>query len=460
MRNQAQFNKQELAMQRVQPDSTIGPLVREVGTGVVEMQMAALPNGSTVGVWRNIGIEEAVLTKELEVVPTAKLSSTSSAFDPAIAVDSLGNGLVSWSQGNSPPFSVRGRLLDRGGAPGGSELIVEGDAPGNIGSRINVTADNADDFLVAWSRQEGNNNALARERTVSSTGAFTGPVQTLSAGGAVAESPQPFLSDRGTGAVVWNRYAGMTSTAQGRAIDGAGAPTGGTLDLFGSISNSVLAAGAPAIGFAAFAIGSPTTSGAIVVRRFMEPPTCADSRATVKQGRPITIQLGCSGLAIKGVQVVSGTGHGALGPPDAATLTVRYRPRPGFAGTDGFTFSAANDGGSSNAAGVSIRVGKDTVRPRIRRFRLVRRKHRLKFLVRVSEPARVRISVDRRGKKRKRIMVGRLKSGKAKRRLTIPVHGKLANRLLAGGRFRATAIATDPARNKSRPRRLKIKLKG
>jgi hypothetical protein len=460
MRNQAQFMKEELAMQRVQPDSSVGPLVREVGIGIVEMQMAALPNGSTIGVWRDIGIEEAVLTKDLEVVPTAKLASTSSVFGPGIAVDSLGNGLVAWRQGNAPPFSVRGRLLDRAGAPLGSELIVEGDAPGNLGTPLNVAADSANDFLVAWSRQEGSNNSLARARTVSSSGAFTGPVQTLSAGGAVAEFPRPFLSDRGAGAVVWDRYSEMTSTTQGRTIDGAGAPTAGSLDLFSSTSNFVLASGVPAIGFAAFEIGSPSTSGAIVVRRFMEPPTCADSSATVKQGRPITVHLDCSGLAMNGVQVLSGTGHGSLGTPDAATLTVRYRPRPGFAGTDGFTFTAGNDGGSSNSAGVSIKVRKDTVRPRIKRLRLVRRKRRLRFLVRVSEPARVRIAVDRRGRKRKRIVLGRVKSRKAKRNLTIPVRGRLAKRLLAGGRFRATAIATDLARNKSRPSRLRFKLKG
>ena len=458
MRNQASGFGQELAMRRIQPDSSLGPLVPEVGTGVLDMEMAALPNGSTVGVWRDIGIEEAVLTSDLEVVPTSKISSSSSDFGPGIAVDSLGNGLVAWRRGNAPPFSVRGRLLGPTGAPLGEELIVEPDAPGNLGTPLNVSADSADDFLVAWSRQEGVNNNLAKARTVNSSGVFTGPVQTLS--GAGAETPRAALTDRGTGAVAWGSFSGMSSKALGRTIDGTGAPTGAITELLGELGGGIVASSTPAIGFAAFAMQK---RDGVVVRRYLDPPTCGDSQARVKQGKPIAVPLSCTGLAIETGNVVTPPKHGKLGAIDAAALSVKYTPKPGFKGDDSFTYTGDNDGGASNVAKVTIKIGKDTVKPKIQRFRFVKAKRRYKFVLKISERARVRITVvrlAREGKKRKRVVVGKAKAKKAKRKVTVRVHGKLARKLAKGGRFRATAIATDRAGNKSSPRRLKIKLPG
>ena len=142
-------------------------------------------------------------------------------------------------------------------------------------------------------------------------------------------------------------------------------------------------------------------------------------------------------------------------------MTFTYTPKPGFDGTDRFAYTASNDGGSSNSALVTIKVGKDTVKPRIRRFRFVNGKARDKFVLRVSEPSRVAIVVEEisaRARQSKRILVGRARSKKASRKVVIPVRGKLAKRLDAGGRFRATAVATDLARNRSKPKRLKLRL--
>lgn len=450
MRNQASGFSQELAMRRIQPDSALGPLVPEVGTGVVEMEMAALPNGSTVGVWRDIGIEEAVLTSDLEVVPESKISSSSSDFGPGIAVDSLGNGLVAWRRGNAPPFSVRGRLLGPTGAPLGEELIMEPDAPGNLGTPLNVSADSADDFLVAWSRQEGVNNNLAKARTVNSSGVFTGPVQTLS--GAGAETPRAALTDRGTGAVAWGSSSGMSSKALGRTIDGTGAPTGDITELVGELGGGIVASSTPAIGFAAFEMQKPD---GVVVRRFMEPPACEESSVTMKRQKPTVIPLSCTGLAIESGEVLRKPRHGKLGAIDAAGLSATYTPK---GGNDSFAYAMANDGGAAPAVEMTI---KDRARPKVKRLRLKKKRGRFSFIVKVSEPARLRITVARlarRGGKRKPVAIGRLKSKKAKLRATIRVRGKLARKLAAGGRFRATAIATDLARNKSAPRRLKIKL--
>ena len=249
------------------------------------------------------------------------------------------------------------------------------------------------------------------------------------------------------------------SSVVGRPIQSVGLPDGDLTELIPApVEISVIASGQPSLGYAAFLARQ---RDAVVLRRFLEPPVCRDSEATVTQGRPVAIPPSCTGAGIETTRVVSNPGHGTVAPPAAGSLALTYTPTPGFQGTDRFTYAVGNDGGSSNPALVTIKVGKDTVKPRIKRFRFVRGKHD-KFVLRLSERGRVAITVDAIGggaKQSKRVIVGRVKSKKPSQKLTIRVRGKLAKRLDQGGRFRATAIATDLARNRSKPKRLKIALK-
>jgi hypothetical protein len=57
------------------------------------------------------------------------------------------------------------------------------------------------------------------------------------------------------------------------------------------------------------------------------------------------------------------------------------------------------------------------------------------------------------------LKVGTVRARKPGRRLTIHLPSKLAKRL-AGGRFRAAAVATDPAGNRSKPRTLTFRVAG
>ena len=267
------------------------------------------------------------------------------------------------------------------------------------------------------------------------------------------------IDDQGGGAVAWLDYEMPQSSVFGRPIQSVGLPNGDLTELIPApVEISVIAAGVPALGYAAFLARQ---RDAVVLRRFLEPPVCRDSAATVTQGRPVTIPPSCTGAGIETTRVVSNPGHGTVAPPGPGGLALTYTPTPGFKGTDRLTYAVGNDGGSSNPALVTIKVGKDTVKPRIKRFRFVRGKHD-KFVLRLSEPARVAITVDALAggaKQSRRTVAGRVKSKKFSRKVVIRLRGKLAKKLQAGGRFRATAVATDPARNRSKPKRLKIALK-
>jgi hypothetical protein len=280
------------------------------------------------------------------------------------------------------------------------------------------------------------------------------------------------------------------SIPRARTIDSLGAPTGGIQELFSRASVS-RSSSAPAAGVAAFLMEAPFSgeNRTVLIRRYLVPPRCANSAATVVQGRPIEAPLACAGAGIEAANVVEPPKHGRIGAFKAGPA-LEYTPTPGFAGTDSFTYFALNDGGGSNVARVEIKVGKDTVKPRIERFRFAKGpvkkrgarasarrsrppKRAYRFVLRISEPARAGVTVERKvrgfrqgkrcgkakdgdpGKRCTRhVKIGTARAKAPRENLTIGVRGKLAKRLAKGGRFRATAVATDPAGNTSKPRTL------
>ena len=447
-----------IGLRRVQPDSTVGPVVPKLGEGT-GIQVADLPNGSTVVAWRSSGTEINTVTSDLTVGTPALISSNNKTANPDIGVDSQGNGLVAWREGNAPPFTLRGVRFDPSGTPFGGEILIDPTAPASIGSRMSISTDTAGDFLVAWVRL-AQDEGVVYTRGIDSTGEFKGPPEPISGPEIAEELLGSAIDDRGNGAVAWPTFteAPDDRTVLGREIDSAGLPAGSGGILSAPRAQGGIAVGsAPALGFAAFLTRQGDN---IVVRRFLEPPTCRDLAATVIQGRPISVPISCRGPGIDGA-LAGAPGYGEVGPLDPASLSFRYAPKPGFNGTDRFTYTARNDGGSSNSALVTIIVGRDTVKPRIRRFRFVRNKPD-KFVLKLSEPARVAITVDAPAgggaKPSKRSVAGRVKSRKAARNVVIQFPGRLAKKLDAGGRFRATAVATDPAKNRSKPKRLRISI--
>jgi hypothetical protein len=452
-RNGEPGKSQDLNMRRIQPDSSMSPAIPEIAKGVVELDIAPLPNGSTVAVWRDIGISEAVLTGNLEVVPETQISSDNRGAGPDVATDGLGNGLVAWrGEPGEDQFTVLGRRLDSSGGPLEGELGIEPAPREGVSIPLEVSADSADDFMVTWSERLDLSTFAVAVRSVNSAGAFTGAVQPLTPPGSAGAEAKTALLDSGTGAVVWEAFFGMSSSAFARTIGPTGLPSSDPFEIAPKTS-FVVSSAVPAAGFAAFAVSQRE---GVVVRRFLEPPACRPVSVTLRTAKPTPVPLDCSGLGIETGQAVRGPKHGKLGPIDVPARSVLYTPR---GGDDSFTYLLANDGGAAQPVEVTL---ADRARPKIKRLRLLKKKKRggFRFLVKVSEPARIKLTVARRGGGRGKRVVGRLKSSKPKRKSVIKVRGRLARKLLAGGRFRAAAVATDLARNKSRPKRLRIRLKG
>jgi hypothetical protein len=246
-------------------------------------------------------------------------------------------------------------------------------------------------------------------------------------------------------------------------------PTGAIQELFTHNSfNSVSVSSAPAIGLAAFMVHYPISGSAqgAVIRRFLLPPTCTDSTATVVQGKAIAAALTCTGAGIETAEVLAKPKHGTVGAFDPAKLSLAYTPRPGYKGNDSFTYATTNDGGTSGVARVTIKVGKDTVNPKIKKLRLIRKgkagKQSFKLRVVFSEPARAKVTIKsqvRVGGKVKLRKLGKVANKKASRKATIAVRGKLLRKLRAGGSFRVVAVATDPAGNKSAAKLLKFRVR-
>jgi hypothetical protein len=444
-----------IVVRRIAPDSSVGPISEKIGSGG-ELEIADLPNGSTVVVWRAAGTHLNVVGPNLEVGTEQTISSDNTTAEPNLGVGAHGDGLVTWRDGLAEPFTIRGIRLDPTGAPVGGEIIIDPNAPAGLGTRMSIASDTAGNFVTTWVRYlKGESTLYAR--ALDPGGEFRGPPEPVSAAGGRAEDLAGLMiDDRGSGAIVWSDYTNLTPTVLGRTIDSAGIPGGSIATLVGPKTGTVVGSSVPALGFGAFL----TYQGEnVLVRRFLEPPICRDSQAVVRQGRPIAVPLSCVGPGIETAGSVVAPGHGALAPFDPRTMTFGYTPQPGFDGTDRFAYTAGNDGGDSNPATVTIAVGKDTVKPRIKRFRFVNRKKRDRFALRVSEPARVVVTVVRRSRgagKSRRVVAGRVRSRRPSIKVVIPIRGKLAKRLRAGGRFRATAVATDPARNRSKPKRLSL----
>ena len=453
-RNDAGGNP-EIRLRRISPESAVGPVSDKIGSGG-GTQIADLPSGKTVVAWRSTGTELNTVSADGTVGTAETISSTNNTAEPELGVDQHGNGLVVWRDDNTaPPFTLRGARFDPTGSPVGGEITIDGEAE-YLGTRSAIAADTAGNFLVAWVRYVPNKESVTYIRGIDPSGEFRGPPQQISAAGRHAEDGiAAAIDDQGGGGVAWLDYDMPQSSVVGRPIQSVGLPNGDLSELIPApVEISVLASGQPSLGFAAFL---SRQREAVVLRRFLEPPVCHDSAATVKQGRPIAVPISCTGPGIE-FALAGAPGHGALSPFDAKTQSFSYTPKPGFNGTDRFTYTASNDGGSSNSALVTVRVGRDTVKPRIKRFRFVHGKHD-KFVLKLSEPARVAVTVDALvagAKHGKPSVAGRVKSKKPSRSVVIRLRGKLAKRLRGGGRFRATAVATDPARNRSKPKRLKF----
>jgi hypothetical protein len=461
----------ELMLRRVQPNGTLSALVPDVtGNKPGDPKIAALPDGSTLFIYRNAFIERAVVGPNLELGAPAPISAENLGGEPLLAVDSHGNGLATWRRDTESSFGFRGRQLDPSGNPAGGEVIFEANLPG-IPDNAALAADGADDFLAIWIRPDAEGDNVVHARPFNRLAGLTGPAQTVSNEDLNSTGATGAIDDFGTGAIAWTEFMGMGSQLpRGTAISSLGSPISSAQELF-SRASVITSSSAPAAGVTAFLLRAASGPNlTFLIRRYLVPPRCGDSGVTRRKTGAIEIPLSCAGAGIEGAEAAAAPAKGELGTFNPAGPTLLYTPKPGAGGNDSFVFRAVNDGGASNLATVTIR---DRLKPVVRKLRLVRPKagksagassvkgarrgrRRPYFSLRLSEPSRARVSVERRAKGKRFVRIGKVGSRKARLKLKLPVPAKLAAKIARGGRLRATAVATDTAGNRSRPKRVSI----
>ena len=116
----------------------------------------------------------------------------------------------------------------------------------------------------------------------------------------------------------------------------------------GAIVRHSAAAGLGALLLVSLLSGSRAEAGPIA------PPQCEPEGATMLQGTPVTLQLTCTGNP-ETYQLATLPAHGTYAIfNDSATFA--YQSDPGFSGTDSFTYTATNAGGTSLPAEITMTV--------------------------------------------------------------------------------------------------------
>lgn len=389
---------------------------------------------------------------------------------PAVAPTSAGGALVVWT---GPP-TIRAMPVTAAGTAGAVQTPV---AAGAVSGPA-LSTDGQDRFRIVWTPTgEPDTAATGADGRSLAMWNRTGAVVALRLVGADGAPAPDVLAAPAAPEVQFPEEVGLLSDGTGIALWTQG-PMGGTRSLRLRVITPAGAAELPsplAGGGATSATVVPTGPGAALVvwdqrgggdtgprfvaaRRFLPPPACGPVAATVVQGRPVDIALPCSGPELSGVEILTPPPPGSL--QTLGPTGVRYLPRPGFDGTDRFTFRPLGAGGAGAPAEAVITVGRDTMPPAVRWFALtprrialpgafrVRPARRPAFVVRLGEPATLAIVVQRRVAGRWR-GVGVLRRRGEVTAATVRLGRRLGRRALVPGRHRARLPATDAVGNRA-----------
>ena len=274
------------------------------------------------------------------VVPVAPVV-VSPASLPAAAVGTAYSQTITASGGIAP----HSHAVTAGALPAGMALDSAGTLSGT------PTAGGSFNFTVTATDSAG------------APGPYTGSrAYTLSvAAPSVIVSPTS-LAD----GMVGSAYNQMVSASGGTAPH-SHAITAGTLPTGLSLSTSGLLSGTPStngnFNFTVTATDSSTGSGpysgsrAYSVTITHAVPVAANSSASIAYDTAGVIALDIIGV-VDSITVTGAPTHGTL---SLAGTTPTYTPGSGYAGTDSFTYTATNDGGTSAPATVSIAVGAPVI---------------------------------------------------------------------------------------------------
>jgi hypothetical protein len=455
------------------------------GAGSVGVVGAADTDGGVLLSWRDSGVR-AQSVSAAGVPGSLQTPAPGVIADPALASD--GQDHFNLLYRRTSPFSIEYMSLAADGSFG-SPQILEPLSPAQVGASYDVATNPSNRSLAAWSLQEGTSYAV-KAQYVDAAGVPSGEAFVMPTGRSSQPRIEAAVGGSGTGALALElTQEGQPNTLWGRLLPDGGPP--GDLVLLSTASGdpgpAEMTIASSDVGVVAWAerleATDPNSPFQIFVRQILPPPSCPDVAGTIVQGRPTRIDLRCTGLQLGTPEILTQPSHGSLEAADASSQSVVYTPEPGYEGAESFTFRGINPGGGGAAQTASLDVGRDTVRPVIRRFRITGRaisgrgkasarrrggRGRPRFKLRVSEPATVRIVVQRRkrcGAKRggsrrcvRSRKLGALRARSAKLSHTVPLPQRIRGKLRPGLIYRARAIARDPAGNRSKPKMLRFSI--
>jgi uncharacterized protein YhjY with autotransporter beta-barrel domain len=143
------------------------------------------------------------------------------------------------------------------------------------------------------------------------------------------------------------------------AVTGGALPSGIALSSSGSLSGTVAAFGS--FTFTVTATDSSTGTGPYSASQNYsitivdQPPVAGTVAASLPYGAPTTaVPLNLTGGAATAVAIATGPANGTA---TVSGTAISYQPNASFSGTDSFTYTATNSGGTSAPATVTITVG-------------------------------------------------------------------------------------------------------
>ena len=454
------------------------PILPTSGAGSVHVQVAPNSSGGSLMAWRDSSVEVQGFS-ETGVPGSLKTPGPGIIADPELATDGSDHFQLGYKVGFDPSSIVYHAVSADGSF--GPAQDLEPSVPEQLYG-LSLATNPGNRTVAAWDRV-GEKAQTVRTRFIAPDGTPETTTFSTPAGPGNSASPSAGIGGLGGAAIAWLQ----SPTPEAYELWGRVFPPGGAPDGPVSLSSGAGVPGVPELAIGAGETGllawderlptsGPEPSFQIYVRQILPPPSCPDAAGTIVQGRPTMVSLNCTGVQLQAPAIVAQPEHGQLTEIDAATQSALYTPLPGFAGDDNFQFRGTNPGGPGAVRTARMKVGKDTVKPRVKRFTISKRRipagastsakgrKKTTFRLTYSETARATIAIERArrcggvaGVSRRCRRFGKLGTLRAKvpgLSAKVKLPKRVGGRRLRPGHYRATAIATDPAGNRSKPKRL------
>jgi len=204
------------------------------GQDAAAPQIAVSPGGAATVVWKrfdgaNYLVQERRIAADGTLEASARTLSEAGrdAVEPQVAVDGNGKATVVWTRFDGADSIVQMRRVGSEGTPAASATSLSAAGESAVQPRVAVNSVGA--VTIAWARFDGV-NWIVQARRLTTSGALSGSVQSLSATGGNAAEPQVAVAGDGTSTIAWSRFDGTSFVIQARRITAAGA-LGSTVTL-------------------------------------------------------------------------------------------------------------------------------------------------------------------------------------------------------------------------------------